>query len=179
MVQSNEFTGATLAEAARKATEAYRKDSIIEVKSFCENLRSKFDFKNLEADRIFDRVSDMEREVDSLKQQARDAELAAILAALSTAAGALGSILRALRKYKNLKLDKFMKEELLELVPYIGGAFATGLAAMSAASALKEARRLEREIERLRDRFDRLAGEMISITQSYERGNCHLGSGIA
>lgn len=173
---SNEFKGADLRNAVRQATAAYGGQPPIEAKSFCEDLQIRFRFNKQEADRIFDRIVDLQREVDRLKQQARDAEIAAAIAALSGLAGSLGSVLRGLGKLRALRLDRFTRQDLLGLIPFIGGALSAAAAAASAASALEEAKTLQGEIERLETRFNNLGDDMLDITESFERANCYLGS---
>ncbi len=176
MVKSNEFNGASLADAVKQATAAYRRVDSYEAKSYCSDIRNRFDRKKLEADQIFDRIVDMQREVDRLENEARRAQLDVAIAALIALAGALGSAARAVQKLRRLQLDKFTKGELLNLLPVIGGALTAAARAGDAASALKAARRLSQEIDRLYARVDRLGDELIGLAESYVASNCHLGN---
>lgn len=177
-MRSNEFKGASLAEAVRNATAAYRKPGIIKANSFCDTLIRRFDSKKIRADHILDRVTELEREVDNLRDAARAAGLAAALSALGAASGALGSLARVLRIIRRLRLGKATRRELSELVPIVGSAFSALISAFGAASALEQARRLEREVERLKAQYDNLTDELIEITEDYADSNCHLTPGI-
>ena len=173
MVKSNEFTAATLVGAVKKATAAYQKPERIEQKSYCRDLRNRFDFRKLQADDLFDRIIDLRRDVERLKGQARDAQIAAAISALVTVGGALGTAARAISKIRRLKLGRFTKRDLLDLLPVIGGALGIAASTASAASALKEAKNLEKEIERLTHRYDQMADELMGLVESYENSNCH------
>ena len=174
MPKQNHFKGATLAEAVRNAMAAYRKTGALEAKSVCSDLRTEFDRKKIGFDHIHDRIVDMQREADRLEDQARDARNAALLSALVTLGGALGSAARGLNKLRRLRLGKFTRRDLLDLVPVVGGALSTGANALNAMSAFSEARRLKQEIERLKSQNDMLGDELIGIAVSYENSNCHL-----
>ncbi|WP_425407708.1 hypothetical protein [Hyphococcus sp.] len=177
-MRSNEFRGADLAEAVRNATAAYRKPTITEAKSYCRNLFNEFDRKKTRFDHMHDRIVDMQREINRLEDQARNARNTAALSALIAAAGALGSAARGLDKLRKLRLGKFTKGDLLDLVPFVGGALSAGANALGARSAFREARRLEQEIERVKSQHERLGDELISLAESYENSNCHLRPGI-
>lgn len=173
MVKSNEFSGVRLRDAVKAVTVAYHGNGPQEAKSFCRDLVTRFDLRKRDADHIHDRIVDIQREVDGLRQAAQAEALVTIVTALVAALGRAGSILRRLRA---LRLRVPTLQELERLGPEGAAAFASAVSALLAADALDEARRLTRELDGLRAEYNRTVNEMRSLAESYERGNCHLAS---
>ncbi len=178
MVQSNEFKGATLAEAVKNATAAYGGQVEIEAKSFCEDLKNEYARKKQEYDRIHDRIVDLRREADGLKRRATAEQLVSLATAAALAARALGNVARVIKFLRRFKLDRSTLQSLQRNAPDGATALTSAATALAGQASLAQARELGREIDRLNARYQRLVNEMIELAESYTRGNCHLGSGL-
>lgn len=178
MVQSNEFKGATLADAVRNATAAYDRKTHYQEKSYCRDLRSDYDAKKQEMDRIWDRIVDLQREVDGLKRQAAAAQLTALVSAAAVAARALANAKRIAGFLRRLRLDGRTLNGLQRNAPDGATALLSAATALAGQSALSEVRELEQEITRLKARYDQIVDDMMGFAESFARANCHLGSGV-
>lgn len=175
MARNNDFRGATLAEAIRKATADYRRGRAAPGSNpFCDRLISRFDAKKVKADHLLDRITDIEREIDGLKDTARAAGLAAALSALAAAGGALATLARVARALRRLRLGKATRQDLLALIPVFGPAASAIISSLDAASALKKAERLKSEVQRLKASYADLTDDLLAIAEQYEDANCHL-----
>ncbi len=179
MVKSNEFKGTDLAEAVRKATAAYDRKPIIEVKSFCRDLRLEYDSKKQELDRIHDRIVDLQREADGLKRQATAEQLASLATAAALTAKALGNAARIVKFLRSFRLDGATLRSLQRNAPEGVTALTAAGIALAGQVALEQARELGRTIDQLKARYERIANDMMDVADSFTRGNSHLGSAMS
>ena len=176
MSQSNEFEGADLRDAVKKATAAYDRKNNREINLFCIGLKHDYDVKSRELDRLLDRMVDLQRNVDGLKQQASREAAEALVASLVVVGRALKIAGNVISRTKFLPLNRRTKRNLGSLVREARSVFSSAIASAVGLDSIEKAREIEREITQLKADYDRIANEMLDLTDSIERGNCHLGS---
>lgn len=174
MVQSNEFKGASLAEAVRNATAVYGKSwKRMGRDDICFDLsRELSDFKR-EAARAEDRAEALRREAERLADEARrDAKSALVETALA-AAGYFGSAAKAWRRMRSVKnLGDLKWTDYLRLVPVLGAAYAAASDALDAVRNSNAARRLARQASTEEREADRLGDEIVRIAEASRRAGC-------
>ena len=175
MPKQNHFSGATLAEAMRNATGAYRKTNAPEAKSFCSNLISQYDGKRSELDRIEREIADLQGRIEDLQRSAARANLLALILAAGTAARAITKWRGILNVLKRFKLDKNALDALLRNGPEASTAASAAASALFGINDYSEAEPLKREVSRLQARSDRIVEQLEDLARSYLNGNCHLG----
>jgi hypothetical protein len=173
MVKSNEFKGATLAEAVKNATAAYRRPKRCEIKNQrrCNNLLLIMNNLSRQATRHADRAERLQSEADSLKREAAADFGFAAVAALSGVAAALLRLKRVLRVIGRARKGNISRADLAELLNLIGPA-ASALAVLQAISKFKEAERLIRDAEDFLDSAERIGAEYIENFDEYRRLGC-------
>lgn len=174
MVKSNEFSGNCLSEAVRAATAAYEKPEI--TKSFCTDIKHEYNVESRKLDRLLYRITDLQRIADNLEAQARLEALASLVTLFALAIRNLKFAARLINRLRRPKLRNDTKRELDDIVPDVASALLAAGMAMAQAKSLDAARELSREIDGLRAEYEQIANNMISLAESYERGNCHLSS---
>ena len=172
MVQSNEFKGATLADAVRKATAAY--DRTDEAKSYCEQLRNRFEAKKQEQDRILDEALDLKREIERLERQAIREKLTAIAGYLAAGASSLRALDRLFSRLRRLDLGKDKASDLSSIVTGVTSAIVGAISDLAAADTMSEVRGLKRELDRLLANFNRTADDMLDLMESFDRAHCRF-----
>ncbi len=172
-MRSNEFTGATLEEAVRKATAVYRKGDLnFEHMRNCRILETELESFKRDASLLLDRAEDLQREADAMADAARREALDAVVGAAVAAAGAFGSAIRALRLLRRMKFADLRRRDWLGLVPIVGGGFIAGASALDAIKDSREADRLAMEARRGIQKAERLGDEIVWIAYEYRRLNC-------
>lgn len=174
-MKSNEFAGATLGEAVRNATAAYR-DAPGERKNFCSGLRSQYDRKRSDLDRIQQDVGDLKDKIDDLQRDAARANFIALALSAGTAARAATKWRGILNLLRRFKLDRDALDAILRNGPDASAAATAVLSALFAIQDNDEAEKLSREVSRLQARSDRIIEQMEDLAQSFLNGNCHLQS---
>lgn len=171
-MQSNEFKGADLKDAVRKATAAYRQPEI-ELTDVCSDLAIRLsDFKR-EAGRAADRAETLRREADRLASSARQAARDALLNAALAAAGYFGAAARALRRLQSIRhLSELRWGDYLRLIPFVGSAFAASANALKAVKDSLEAETLSRKADDEEREAEQLGEEIVRIADEYTRSGC-------
>jgi hypothetical protein len=173
-MRSNEFNGASLGEAVRNATAAYGARGLhceLKNQKRCNDLILEMNNLSREATRYSDRAGQLEREAESLKQEAIVDFGFAAVAALSGAAAALLRLKRILRVIGRFRQGKVSHDDLAELLNLIGP-LASAIAALRAFSKLAEVQRLVREAEDLLDHSERLGNQYTAAVDEYVRYGC-------
>lgn len=179
MVKSNEFTGATLFEAARNATAAYDGKVHREFKNQreCNDLILQITALQRELGRLTDEIESLEDEAERLRDSAKLELALTVLAAISSLSGAFRAariIMRRLRKRDPRKLSEREILDLLSLFGPIGSA----AAALHAASQLREAQSLARRAEEIERNGERLGDEMLMAVEEYRGLGCGGGGRV-
>lgn len=171
---SNEFNGATLAEAIRAATaQERRKRCAFEKKDICTDLAIELsDFKR-EATRAEDRAADLRREAESLADLARQEASEALLDAALAAAGYFGSAARAWRRMRSIRnLGDLRWGDYLRLLPFIGGALSSAHNALNAVRNSFKSKALAQKAREEQLAAEQLGDEIVRIADEYSRSGC-------
>lgn len=173
MVKSNEFYGATLFEAARKATAAYRHEPIIESKDQrrCNDLVLEISSLKRTIGRAADDAERAARQADRLRNSARRELLLSALAALGTIARALRGFALAWRRLKNRDISRLTEREIVDLLSTLGPIGAS-LAALYAIENLREASRLARRAEEIEENAEKHGEQLLASVREYSRLGC-------
>lgn len=174
MVQSNEFKGANLAEAVRRATVAYgRKRLMIEHKDICRDLAMRLSDFRREAGRAEDRAEDLQRDAEALAQSARREANEALIGAAVAAAGAFGTAARTLRMFQSLRtLKQLTVRDWAGLIPVIGGAYLAASSALNAVRDTRDAEKLARQADQESLRADQLGDWIEYLEREYLNSGC-------
>ena len=179
MVMSNEFKGATLAEAARKATADFRPDQCKhDNQRRCNDLILKIANMSSAAGDFADEAEELEREAERLS---RDAKLKIAEAAFA----ALGGVLAALARFRKVariveqatRNKKLTTEQILELLAAAGVLGAAALTALSVMNFL-EADKLSRRAERVSHLAKIYGNDLKRYQEEYESIGCGEDGGF-
>ncbi|MHA7870913.1 MAG: hypothetical protein ACX939_01045 [Hyphococcus sp.] len=175
-MRSNEFTGATLGEALRKATAAYHRTSICELKNHrrCNDLILMISSLQNDLSRIADDIARLEGDADRLRDSVKVEVALAMIAAVSSLSGAFRAARIIIRRIKNKDPAKLTEREILDLLALFGP-IGSAAAALHAASQLREAKRLARRAEEIERSGERLGDELIAAIREYDRIGCRDG----
>lgn len=180
MVQSNEFTGRTLAEAVRKATAAYdhkrrrgdEDERERERTRICDQLEREFDAFQRDVGDALRQAESLQREADALRRSARRSARDVVLNALLAASAAFGAAARALRLLSRKKFNDLSRRDWLSLLPGVAGSFAAAAAAADAIRDFEEAERLVNRAKREIQRADRLTEDLLRIESAFNQAGC-------
>ncbi len=172
-MRSNEFTGATLEEAVRKATAVYRRPPCCEKKNQnrCNDLILEISALQTDLGRLSDKIDRLEREAEILRETAIVQLSLAALAAISNLTGVLRAARIISRRLKQKKPEKLTERDIVDLLSAFGFIGAAG-GAVYAAFQLQEARRLEREAEDVERNGSRVGGALLGLLREYDQIGC-------
>lgn len=136
MPKQNHFSGATLAEAVRNATAAYRRESVLETKRSCELVEIEIELKKNKLSDIADQAERLKQRSEALEREARDKVRDAVVEALIAFSGPLGVLGRVARAIALLSKGSLSAGDVRKLIP----AIAAVVAAKDALEALDDFR---------------------------------------
>jgi len=174
MVQQNEFRGATLWEAVRKATAIYdrkndREDRRRERR--CNDLLLQISSLQRDLARIGDKADRLSDEADRLRRSARIDFSLAVLSALGGLAGSLRALAIVARRLKNKDPKRLKANDVLELLSFFGPV-GSAFSALRAVAKLREAERLAQEAEEVERNGVRTGEELLAVLREYDRTGC-------
>ncbi len=168
-MRSNEFKGASLAEAVRNATAAYRRRPVYECKRSCAEVEIRVELaKNKLADQA-DRAEELGRRAENLAREARRKALVAAVEAFIAIAGPLGAFGRAARLIARLSKGKLDLQDVQKLVPAIAAVLAAK-DALDAIGELSEARTMARQAESLMRSAENTRDDLFELIREFD--NC-------
>lgn len=173
-MQSNEFYGATLAEAVKKATASYRRAATNGENRFCSQLRYDFERQKNLLDRLQHDIADLESELKALEREANRARLREL--ALS-----LVPIISGLRKWRGIinlirrfKLDREAWNAIERNWGEVGAVISATLFAAFNVTDYNKIDQIKRDITKLQSQTQSILAKLSDLARSYLNGNCHL-----
>jgi len=172
-MKSNEFAGATLGEAVRNATAAYRGKSLCEMKNQrrCNDLLLEMNHLSREATLYEDEADRLRAEADSLRREARNAGLIAIASLLGGLAAGLLKTRRVARALGQMREGDLSRKTILEFLQIFGavGAAAEGIQFVE---KLRGAERLASKAKDLSERAERTGESYLDTFNKFDRLGC-------
>lgn len=173
MMRSNEFRGATLAEAVGKATAVYRRGHGCEMKNqrSCNDLLREIASLQQSLGQTADEAQRLEGDAERLRRDAYVELGLAALTALSTVSGALRGLRVVIRRLKAKRPGKLTADDIGDLLAMLGP-LGAAYGALRAATKIREAETLARHAELLERGVEQVARELNSAVREYERPGC-------
>ena len=173
MVQSNDYRGASLRDAMKKATAVYerKRRNNRDDQRACNDLILEITQLQRQLSRASDRIERLEDQIDDLRRSAVVKLGLAALAALGNLAGALRGARVIILRIKNKNAKKLSRSEVLDLLSALGAVGAAG-SALLAASDLLKAERLARRAEVIEREAANVGRELLEVLTQYENAGC-------
>jgi hypothetical protein len=178
MVQQNEFTGATLWEAVRKATavydrKAHREDEVDQRR--CNDLLLEMSNLSRDATRLADKADRLEDDAEDLRRAARNAGLLAVLGAVGGVASSALKAKRAAKALSRMTKGDLSRDTILDFLTAFS-LLGAAAAALFAVQDLLESEKLAREAQELSDSAESMGTSYMQAFNEYKRIGCGVGS---
>jgi len=173
MVRSNEFTADSFAGAIRKATAAYDRSQMCEVKNQrrCNDLIVEINGFTRQATRFADEAERLEDDAEGLRREARDAGLIALASALGGVIGWAFKAKRIARTVGRMRKGNFSRETILEFLQ-IFGPIGSAFSFLRAVEKIREAEELLRRAQDLNDRAESVGEDLLQAVDEYDSIGC-------
>ncbi len=168
-MKSNEFPGATLGEAVRNATAAYRRSPRLKFRRSCAEVEIRIELAKSKLSDVADESDDLKRRAESLEREAARKFRDAAVEALILFAGPLGVLGRVARLIARLSKGRLDRRDVQKLIPAIAAVVAAK-DALEAIENFQEARMLARQADSLIRSAEDTRDELFDLLD--ELANC-------